>query len=104
MIITIFLLFEFLNNLTCFIINDFFLEISFYNVNLTIFKNINFQKRLNKTLNVIIYKKFIFISHIKFSIYIKHIIKDRLFVNYKFENVKFINIIRKKSKKNENSH
>ena len=31
----------------------------------------------------------------------KQIIKDRLFVNYKFENVKFIDIIRKKSKDNE---
>ena len=30
------------------------------------------------------------------------IIKDRLFINYKFKNVKFINMIRKKSKDNEN--
>ena len=40
-IITIFLLFEFSNNLTCFIINNFFFEISFYDINLTISKNTN---------------------------------------------------------------
>ena len=40
-IITILLLFEFLNNLICFIINNFLFEISLYDVNLTIFKNIN---------------------------------------------------------------
>ena len=55
----------------CFITNDFFFKISFYNINLTIFENINFQKRLNKTLNVVIYKKIIFISHVNFLIYIK---------------------------------
>ena len=32
----------------------------------------------------------------------KEIIKNRLFVNYKFENIKFIKIIRKKNKNNEN--
>ena len=36
-IITIFLLFKILNNLTCFIMNNFFLKILFYNINLTIF-------------------------------------------------------------------
>ena len=41
MIITIFLLFESSNNLTCFITNDFFPEISFYDINSTIFKNTN---------------------------------------------------------------
>ena len=34
----------------------------------------------------------------------KQIIKNRLFVNYKFENVKFINMIRKKNKDNESFH
>ena len=41
MIITIFLLFEFSNNLIYFIINNFFFKISLYDINLTIFKNIN---------------------------------------------------------------
>ena len=59
------------------------------------------QKRLNKISNIIIYEKFIFISHIKLLIHIKQIIKDRLFINYKFENVRFINMIRKNNKNNE---
>ena len=45
-----------------------------------------------------------FISHVNFLIYINQIIKNRLFVNYKFEDIKFINIIRKKNKNNENFH
>ena len=40
-IITIFLLFESSNNLTCFITNNFFLETSFHDINLTTFKNTN---------------------------------------------------------------
>ena len=52
---------------------------------------------------LLIYKRFIFISHISFSIYMKKIIKNRLFINYKLKNVKFINMIRKKNKNNENS-
>ena len=36
-IIMILLLFKFLNNSTCLITNDFFREILFYNINLTIF-------------------------------------------------------------------
>ena len=98
----ILLLFESSNNLTCFITNNFFLKTSLYNVNSTISKNTNLWKHLNKISNIIIYKKLIFISHINFSIHIRQIIKNRLFVNYKFENVKFINMIRKKNKNNEN--
>ena len=39
MIITILLLFEFSNNLTCFIMSDFPLKTSFHDVNSTIFKD-----------------------------------------------------------------
>ena len=41
-IIIIFLLFESLDNLTCFIMNDFLFEISLHDVDLMISKNINF--------------------------------------------------------------
>ena len=53
------------------------------------------------TLSVVVYKRLAFISHINFLIYMKQIVKDRLFINYKFKNVKFINMIRKKNKDNE---
>ena len=49
--------------------NNFFFEISFHDIDLMISKDINLLKRLNKTLNVIIYKRFIFISHINLLIY-----------------------------------
>ena len=34
----------------------------------------------------------------------KQIIKNRLFINYKFKDIKFIDMIRKKSKDNESFH
>ena len=37
-------------------------------------KNINIEKYLNKTLNIIIYKKFIFILYNKLLIYIRELI------------------------------
>ena len=40
-IITTLLLFEFLNHLTCFIMNNFPREVSLYNIYLIIFQNIN---------------------------------------------------------------
>ena len=98
------MLFESFNNSTCLITSDFPFEISLYNVNLTTFKDTNFERRLNKTSNIVIYKRLIFISHINLLIYTKQIVKNRLFINYRFENVKFINIIRKKGKDNESSH
>ena len=55
----------------------------------------NFKKRLNQILIIIIYKKFIFIFYCKFLIYIIKIIKNYLFINNKFENIRFINIINK---------
>ena len=58
---------------------------------------------MNKASSVIIHKEFIFISYVNLSIYIKQIIKNDLFINYKFENVKFINMIYKKNKDNESS-
>ena len=42
MIIITLLLFESLNNLMCFIMNNFLFEISLYDINLTILKDISF--------------------------------------------------------------
>ena len=78
------------------------MKISFYNVNLTIFKNINIEKYLNQILNIVIYEKFIYIFYKKLSIYIIQIIKYRFVINNKFKNIRFtkiLNIFKKIKKK-----
>ena len=84
--------------------NDFPFKTSLHDINSVTFKDMSPWRRLNKISNVIVHKGLVLISHVKLLIHMGHIVKNRLFVDYRFEDVKFINMIRKKGKGSENSH
>ena len=51
-------------------------------------------RRLNQTLSIIVYKRFVFVLYNEFLVYARELIENDLLIGRRLENIRLINMIR----------
>ena len=51
-------------------------------------------RRLNQTLSIVVYKRFVFVLYDELLVYIRELIENDLLIDRRLENIRLINMIR----------